>query len=170
MIACKSIGDCKFIVLVVRSSIPLTHTIINDDLHVDVVHGDDKSCQPSLMLVPFVVCGNDGAHIFYSGECDDGLCTSSAARLDHCAIDQYTLIQKCGMIIASHNECVKVLYDATCCHGNICGTFPSHLCEKNWILDETCGVKSCTPYVWDIVFWGKGCCKGIISGNYILPM
>jgi len=114
----------------------LTSSIINGALHVDVVHGDDKSCQPSLMPLPFVVYGNDGAHIFYSGECDDGLCTSSAARFDHCAIDQYTLIQRCGMITASHNECVKVLYDATCCHGNNCGTFPSNYCNKDWIGGE----------------------------------
>jgi len=134
LIACKSIGDCKFIVLVVRSSIPLTNTIINDVLHVDVVHGDDKPCQPSLMPVPLVVCGNDWAHIFYSGECDDGLWIVTSCHMKHVSTCYYNLSY----------------YNVANCHSIVCGMFPINYCNKDWIGGKE---NTCTENVRDNDSW-----------------
>jgi len=113
----------------------------------------------------FVVYLDDGSCSFYSQACNVGLCMHDAIIVCN---KEWTLVQKCGMIIGSPYECIKVHFDVICCHGNIYGMFPPSVCDKNWVEDETCHVITCTHHVHDIKVCETGCCYRVISSKYNL--
>lgn len=104
-------GSCSSIDLIGGSSGPLTNTIINGALHVDVVHGDNGPLPPSFGS-SFVVKTWDRCYCIYSKACN-GLCPIATCNENSttCVYKyEWTLIHDCASKIMPFN------CDKYCCY------------------------------------------------------